>query len=514
MPQPIEEKGIMMLHPRPLRPDRSPVIARLLIAALLVGVAVQPALAGGLWEGPYIGLNAGYESGLNKIGVATGDGPWTSSPANLAGQTLTNLNGPDELDYGGVLGGLQVGYNFQSGHIVYGLEADADHFGATKQTTRGPFLNSLTGHSVLFQESIQPDWLITLRPRLGYADRRVFSFVTGGLAVGHQIFSDSRPLTTGVPGYPAELGKMQIGWSLGAGIEWALSRSLSFRADYLHAEFGRAKTTGFGGTNNAFGIDYNSALSSNVIRAGMDFHFGTPAKKAGNAELEADDAPSDWSGMYAGLNAGFHRASHQFSSEFGKSNLGPPAADLANINKYGSNKLSSDNGGGGVQIGFLKQIGPVPVGIEADLDYVGDKIANSDQSFALTGGGRWTYNETVRTNWLATVRPRAGWRFGPVFPYVTGGLGLANLQWSDKVGFSVGNSFGYPVAKTETVVGWVGGGGVECDLGGPWSLKAEYLRAKFDSSHQFGTRANNAFSIDYASDLAMNIARIGVNYHF
>lgn len=502
------------------------LFSRFGIGAALVAVAASglaspvqaaPQRASDLWPGFYAGLNAGYGWGSSDVGVATGDGPWNSSAVNRAGAALINSSGPDHLDFGSGLGGAQVGYNYMFGHAIVGLEADIDRLGATKQSSRGPFVNTVNGATSFFRESIEPDWLVTIRPRVGYAIGALFPFVTGGLAVGHQNFTDRRDATlaggvASTSSYPVDIGKMQVGWTAGAGVEWAIVQSLSLRADYLHTEFGEAKGTGRGGGNN-FGIDYSSAVNTNMVRVGVDYHFGIPDKRTYVADYDTGVPAIDWSGLYAGVTVGYAGTKAKFKSQA----LGPwGAADAAQIDATGTNALFLKDGFGGGQIGYTYQIGSFPIGIESDLSLGGSTTVDSSHSFfSSSAASTVQFDESVRTNWLATLRPRFGFAIGSLFPYVTGGLAMANQRWSDGVTIVSSGARDYRVARTETLLGWVAGGGIEYHVGQHWSVKAEYLRVTLDGPNAAATGfAGNDTAISYSSSLTENLGRIGLNYRF
>src|SRR5262249_1668108 len=86
----------------------------------------------------------------------------------------------------GVLGGVQIGYNFQNGMWVYGVEFDFDGSSASKTTTsvypRGLLTDAATQKTGI-------DALGTARLRLGYSFDRTLVYATGGLAYGHSLNS-------------------------------------------------------------------------------------------------------------------------------------------------------------------------------------------------------------------------------------------------------------------------------------------------------------------------------------
>jgi len=135
------------------------------------------------------------------------------------------------------------------------------------------------------------------------------------------------------------------------------------------------------------------------------------------------------------------------------------------------------------------------LGLEGDIDWSGMK-----GSVACPGvgtGGSCTTTES----WLSTVRGRAGYAFGGVLPYVTGGLAVGDLQASAP---------GLPGA-TNTNTGWTVGGGIEFALPGNWTAKAEYLHVDLGD---FNCGVNCGSAPDENVSMHENVVRAGVNYHF
>jgi outer membrane immunogenic protein len=181
------------------------------------------------WTGFYIGLNGGYGFGRSK---------WSDLPSTF------NTNG-------GLFGG-QVGYNWQFGQFVYGLEGDGDWTdlkgtsnvtacAATMCTTRNDFIS-------------------TVRGRLGFAADRWLPYATGGLAVGN--------IRTTVPGL-AGIDQTNAGWTVGGGLEYAVAPNWSVKAEYLYVDLGKGTCDVACG----FPIGNTVNLTSNVVRAGINYRF-------------------------------------------------------------------------------------------------------------------------------------------------------------------------------------------------------------------------------------------------
>jgi hypothetical protein len=153
------------------------------------------------WTGFYIGGNVGYSWGRlgNSLSVTNG------TPGYFAAAVIPGVNasGTGGLDDNSFTGGLQLGYNFQSGQFVYGFEGDinwmrhdASYGGAFPYSIGGGVYNLTVSNSI--------DWLATIRGRIGMpvgATGSTLLYVTGGTAPrisafgGHHV-SFNRPRTT------------------------------------------------------------------------------------------------------------------------------------------------------------------------------------------------------------------------------------------------------------------------------------------------------------------------------
>jgi outer membrane immunogenic protein len=179
------------------------------------------------WAGLYVGLHAGY--GWSSIDWQ--EGIFSGSQ-----------------DGEGWLAGGQIGFNLQSGRLVYGLEADA-----TASWMEGG--HAAAGHSV--------QWLYSVRGRLGLStpDNRWLFYVTGGAAWADIDYSN----TTGVGGY----ADTHFGWVAGAGIERALAPNITARLEYLYYDFDKLSAP-----PGALGVG-SSELdpSMQTVRFGINFKF-------------------------------------------------------------------------------------------------------------------------------------------------------------------------------------------------------------------------------------------------
>ena len=169
--------------------------------------------------------------------------------------------GADTVKAQGLLGGVHAGYNMQSGSIVYGLEADleAANVRGSKTLINGDFVKTRLGTQG------------SLRGRLGYAIDRTLLYVTGGLAIAD--IQNTYLLGGRVPAIDS-ISKTRFGWTLGAGIEYAIANNWTARAEYRYTDFGTKSDTlvmtypGFTSKNH---------VTDHAVRLGVSYKFGGPS---------------------------------------------------------------------------------------------------------------------------------------------------------------------------------------------------------------------------------------------
>jgi len=179
------------------------------------------------WSGLYLGINGG--------------GAWGRSSWTTAGSFNTS---------GGFVGGT-IGYNYQMGEAVLGIEGDIDWAD----------INGSTGAVGCPAASCKTNdnWLSTVRGRLGYAADRFMPYVTGGLAVGD--------IQASLPGF-AGASVTNAGWTAGGGIEFALPGHWSAKAEYLYVDLGNLSC------GTACGVAGQTvSFTANLFRGGINYRF-------------------------------------------------------------------------------------------------------------------------------------------------------------------------------------------------------------------------------------------------
>ncbi len=193
-------------------------------------------------------------------------------------------NGSVDLNDSGFTGGAQIGYNRQHGSFVWGVELDFNWLDLNTRRS-GTFRYSTINAPYRLTTQESTDWLMTVRPRVGWALDRFLLYLTGGLAVTHSHFKQSfeEPPFTPDP-VTVSASRTSVGWTIGTGLEVAVWGNWSARAEYLYARFGGTDVEGkLGGADGASaaagsvdGAKFTNSLSAlelHLFRAAINYHF-------------------------------------------------------------------------------------------------------------------------------------------------------------------------------------------------------------------------------------------------
>ena len=209
------------------------------------------------WTGYYIGTNVGY-----SFGRGTTDGTQTIGSLFAPG-TVTPISG--RADVNGFIGGGQLGYNWQQGQWVFGLEGDIQF---SNERGSGDVCTATCPAGFVFTRDYKLDWFGTARGRVGFLPaERILLYATGGLAYGN--FSGS---SSTLPMNIGSWSKLNAGWTVGAGVESALGANWSVKFEYLYMDLGNV-----GGSSAAVGLNqwvFNTKFTDNIVRVGLNYKFG------------------------------------------------------------------------------------------------------------------------------------------------------------------------------------------------------------------------------------------------
>jgi outer membrane immunogenic protein len=255
---------------------------KIILATVLAGIGSTAALAADLgartytkapammasvsnWTGLYIGGNVGYGWGNGNT-----DFSFLPTPAAF-GTPNTSLDNRSH----GVIGGAQIGYNWQMGSLLTGLEADIQGSGIKSSVRSGPVFNTFAVAFVpgSFLSSDQKlSWFGTVRGRLGIAvTPDILLYATGGLAYG-QVDDSAQTFFTATAQFPATVSKIRAGWTAGAGAEWMFARQWSAKVEYLYLDLGNVSSlTNISSAGTQ--VNYSWKMQDHIVRAGVNYHF-------------------------------------------------------------------------------------------------------------------------------------------------------------------------------------------------------------------------------------------------
>src|SRR5262249_28584483 len=173
-----------------------------------------------------------------------------------------------DLPLKGAIGGVQVGYNWQTGPLVVGVETDFQG-SSLKGSISTPCIAGTCGVPLNGTFSQETDWFGTVRGRVGYAQAGWLLYATGGYAYG-RVKTDATA-TAGPASAQLSTSEMANGWTAGAGVELLLAPRWSVKLEYLYVDLGRV-TTSFP-ILGALAVNDSNHVNFNVVRAGANFRF-------------------------------------------------------------------------------------------------------------------------------------------------------------------------------------------------------------------------------------------------
>jgi outer membrane immunogenic protein len=236
------------------------------------------------WTGWSGGGFGGGLFGGSDFGSALDNG----SPCTF-GPCLTFANQTVSAHPASASAGAQIGYNWRTGNYVYGLEADVNIYRLVGTNNTAVF-DSGTGITHFFHTEASSHVTFDLRPRIGILNGPALFYATGGLAVTDIHYAHNYTNSAGAFQDPETVNRAVAGWTVGGGLEYALSRYVSFRAEYLFTRFSVDAPTAFarnpnGSLGNGAGagttcgvnlvqcFENSVELNTNSLRTGLNFKF-------------------------------------------------------------------------------------------------------------------------------------------------------------------------------------------------------------------------------------------------
>ncbi len=216
---------------------------KVLLASACLFALAAPASAADLAARPYTKAPVAVASVYN----------WTGFYLGIVGGGAWQADSDPKMK-GGFVGGT-AGYNWQTGNVVFGLEADGAWADVSASAT-GP----VPGFGVVTASS-KTDAMGTVRGRIGYAVNNVLFYGTGGYA-----WIDNK--LSAAPGLTISDSKFHSGWTVGAGIEAFFAPQWSVKGEYLYRSLG--------GETYFSGLVPTGTVNFHTVQVGVNYHFGGP----------------------------------------------------------------------------------------------------------------------------------------------------------------------------------------------------------------------------------------------
>jgi outer membrane immunogenic protein len=210
------------------------------------------------WSGFYVGAHVGYGWGDSDTTIVTASGTFPT------GFVL----GTNELK--GFLGGGQVGFNYQVGQIVFGIEGDGSWSGIDgSETTLSPIAARTT------TSTAEIDWIAMITGRVGVTFGNALIYAKGGWAWAG---FNGESVTTTLAGAPIAItvgDETRNGYTIGGGIEWGLASNWSMKAEYNFIDFGTERVDRLTTTGATAGTvlqrDVDAQL--HLFKVGLNYRF-------------------------------------------------------------------------------------------------------------------------------------------------------------------------------------------------------------------------------------------------
>lgn len=241
------------------------------------------------WEGFHIGANFGAAFPTSESGRLQAGSGFATNAFDLY---------PPNRDRAGAVVGAQVGYDWQIGQWVYGVETDFNFLDVRRSATGlfptpASYWPGATSYGLTSDEN--GNYFASFRGRLGFAVDRTLFYVTGGVATGgwrgasNLIFFNPAPVGL----FQAPISQSsRMKYAVGAGVEYALYDQWSARLEYLYLNQQLQTRVYDNGQSVQYGARQRS--EAHVLRFGLNYRFGVDDEaRATSDDDKGDEAKSD-----------------------------------------------------------------------------------------------------------------------------------------------------------------------------------------------------------------------------
>ena len=197
-----------------------------------------------------------------------------------------------DLDNTGLITGVQLGYNYQRGNAVFGIEAGLGYLDIASSTSTALPRAPGSDFDLNAKYTIEGGLYGELTGRVGYATGNTLLYAKGGAAFLNADFKSDyvgeNCSTNGGrgcgPSNPSTFSfkdsETLLGWTVGVGVEYALSSNWSLKAEYQHFDFG-TQSFGYSGEYVFNSKGYKSKLTGDTdvdytvdaVKVGVNYRF-------------------------------------------------------------------------------------------------------------------------------------------------------------------------------------------------------------------------------------------------
>ena len=255
-----------------MRSNRFLVLLVILVIGLVSGAWAQTD-----WKGFYIGANVGGNLSRTDATTTTVFSP--TGYFNITSPPAIAALSPQHPDSNGFVGGGQAGYNFQSGALVFGLEADIGAMTGSDTSSGTGVYPCCAPTTFTVAQRMEHSWLFTARPRVGVTAGKALFYFTGGLAVTNFNYRELFTDTFATAHESAVIDETKMGWTAGGGLEYQVRQHWSLKGEYLYADFGDERVTSTNLTAPAAVawptsvFTHRADLRSHIFRFGVNYRF-------------------------------------------------------------------------------------------------------------------------------------------------------------------------------------------------------------------------------------------------
>lgn len=241
------------------------------------------------WSGLYAGINVGGTWGSSQLSSSTTcptTGYYCLDNAAQANGPAIASDASGTTSNSGFTGGIQAGYNWQAGQIVFGAEADYNVLNVSNSVGGSRIAPVGNGWRYSASAGTDADWLVTLRGRLGFAvQSNILVYLTGGWAIADveigNLYTDNNlgaGATVGGRG-GSVTSQTKVGGTIGGGVEWGFARNWTIKGEYLYVDLGTVSTTAIVTNTPVTGAGFGNSLttstdlSMHIARIGLNYKF-------------------------------------------------------------------------------------------------------------------------------------------------------------------------------------------------------------------------------------------------